>query len=183
MLHAYCLSTFFYYLCSVIQNYPHKKNTQSHSIMKKIILACAIILGSIPAMATQLIITTNTSTNIAHDIATIGKWVFVDNSLQLWDKDGNILASEELDNIPKIIFGEGVVTSVENCQKQHISIYPNPAHETLIINGIESQPLRVFDMQGNMVLNKVGTEINVTSLPNGTYLLQVGAQVVRFIKK
>ena len=151
--------------------------------MKHFFITCAIVLGTISAMASHLVITTHTSTNIAQDIAIIGKWVFVDNYLQLLDKEGNIIAVEPTNNIRKITFAKEIETSVEETVTQDILIYPNPTHDILIIKGIDAQPSRVYNMQGNVVLHKYGTEINVESLTNGTYLLQVGAQVVRFIKQ
>ena len=151
--------------------------------MKHFFITCAIVLGTISAMASHLVITTHTSTNIAQDIAIIGKWVFVDNYLQLLDKEGNIIAVEPTNNIRKITFAKEIETSVEETVTQDILIYPNPTHDILIIKGIDAQPIRVYNMQGNVVLHKYGTEINVESLTNGTYLLQVGAQVVRFIKQ
>jgi hypothetical protein len=38
-------------------------------------------------------------------------------------------------------------------------------------------------MQGRLLVTENGTQINVSSLPIGTYLLQVGTHVVRFIKQ
>jgi hypothetical protein len=52
-----------------------------------------------------------------------------------------------------------------------------------MIQGIEAQALRVYDLQGRLLIQEEGTQVNVNNLTNGTYLLQVGTQVVRFIKK
>jgi hypothetical protein len=151
--------------------------------MKKILLACIIFLATIPAVATQIVITQNSGSNIAQDVAIIGKWVFAGADLQLLDKAGNLLASEPINNIRKITFAQGTPSSLENTNKKDIYIFPNPTHDILIINGIEAQNLRIYDLQGKVVHREHGTEVNVSNLPSGTYLLQVGTQVVRFIKK
>ena len=52
-----------------------------------------------------------------------------------------------------------------------------------MIEGIQAQPLRVYDLKGNMILQEMGTQIKVGHLANGTYLIQIGTQVARFIKK
>jgi myo-inositol-hexaphosphate 3-phosphohydrolase len=63
-----------------------------------------------------------------------------------------------------------------------VVVYPNPTQDILMIQGIEEQALRVFDLQGRLLKTENGTQMNVSNLAEGTYLLQVGTQVVRFIK-
>lgn len=150
--------------------------------MKKITVLSLIAICAMQLMATQLIITPHSGAQLAQDIAAIGKWVFVGTDLQLIDKSGTILASEPIANIRKITFVEGSTTAVEDIKKADILIYPNPAQDILIINGIDAQKLRVYDMSGQVVLHEYGTEVHVGNLVDGTYLLQIGTQVVRFIK-
>ena len=52
-----------------------------------------------------------------------------------------------------------------------------------MIQGIESQTLRIYNLQGSLLQTEWGDQISVSNLPDGTYLLQIGTQVVRFIKK
>lgn len=132
--------------------------------------------------AANLVITPNSGATLAQDIHAIGKWVFAGNDLQLLDKEGNLLASEAVANIRKITFLHSS-TAVESAQTTDILIYPNPAHDILIINGIKEQSLRIYDLQGKIVLREYGTEVHVSHLATGTYLLQIGTQVVRFIKQ
>jgi hypothetical protein len=118
------------------------------------------------------------------DIALIGKWVFVDTDLQLLDKQGNVLATEPLANVRKIVFSnESINTALEKVEQGTIVVYPNPSQDILYIQGIEEQTLRIFNMQGNMLQTTVGTQVSVSDLPVGTYLLQIGTQVIRFIKQ
>ena len=71
----------------------------------------------------------------------------------------------------------------KDVQPSNIVVYPNPTQDVLMIQGIEAQALRVYDLQGRMLLQQEGTQIGVSQLSEGTYLLQIGTQVVRFIKK
>ena len=48
---------------------------------------------------------------------------------------------------------------------------------------VEQGRVSFFDMQGRLLVTENGIQINVSSLPIGTYLLQVGTNVVRFIKQ
>ena len=135
-------------------------------------------------MASDLVLLKSDGTQQLRDIATIGKWVFVDTNLQLLDKEGNILATEPLDNVRKIVFSnESITTALENVENGTIIVYPNPTQDVLCIQGIEAQILRIFNMQGNMLQATEGTQVSVSHLPTGTYLLQIGTQVVRFIKQ
>ena len=47
----------------------------------------------------------------------------------------------------------------------------------------ENTILRVYDMQGQLLQTAEGDRLTVSSLSTGTYLLQIGTQVVRFIKR
>ena len=151
--------------------------------MKKIFLFFAF-LCSLQVMALNLVVEHRSGAELLQDIALIGKWVYVGDDLQLLDKAGNVLATEPLANIKKITFSvSGSMTSVEDVQPSNIVVYPNPTQDVLMIQGIEAQALRVYDLQGRMLLLQEGTQIGVNQLSEGTYLLQIGTQVVRFIKK
>jgi hypothetical protein len=135
-------------------------------------------------LATNLVVERYAGAEMVQDIALIGKWVFVDTDLQLLDKQGNVLATEPLANVRKIVFSnESINTALEKVEQGTIVVYPNPSQDILYIQGIEEQTLRIFNMQGNMLQTTVGTQVSVSDLPVGTYLLQIGTQVIRFIKQ
>ena len=146
----------------------------------------ALLMGA-QVTATDLVLVKIDGTQQLQDIATIGKWVYVGDDLQLLSHDGSVLAQEPALNIRKITFAESsgtdTPTSMENIQSTSVVIYPNPSQDMLIVSGIEAQALRVFDMQGRLLKVENGTQVHVSDLAEGTYLLQVGTQVVRFIKK
>ena len=151
--------------------------------MKKIFLFFAFVC-SLQVMALNLVVEHRSGAELLQDIALIGKWVYVGDDLQLLDKAGNVLATEPLANIKKITFAiSGAQTAVEDVQSSNIVVYPNPTQDVLMIQGIEAQALRVYDLQGRMLLQAEGTQVGVGQLTEGTYLLQIGTQVVRFIKK
>ena len=132
-------------------------------------------------MVANLVVEHRSGADLLQDISLIGKWIYVGEDLQLLDKQGNVLATEPLANIKKITFS--VPTATENVQTNAILVYPNPTQDVLMIQGIEAQTLRVYDMQGRLLKVENGTQVSVGNLAEGTYLLQIGTQVVRFIKK
>jgi hypothetical protein len=154
---------------------------------QKLLFSLLALLIGAQVAATNLVLLKTDGTQQLQDIATIGKWVYVGDDLQLLSHDGAVLAQEPALNIRKITFAESsgtdTPTSMENIQSTSVVIYPNPSQDILIVSGIEAQALRVFDMQGRLLKAENGTQVHVSDLAKGTYLLQVGTQVVRFIKK
>ncbi len=151
---------------------------------QRILLLVLTILCGMHILATNLVVERYAGAEMLQDIALIGKWVFVDTNLQLLDKEGNVLATEPLANVRKIVFSnESINTALENVENGTIIVYPNPTQDVLHVQGIEAQTLRVFNMQGNMLQTTVGTQVSVSDLPVGTYLLQIGTQVIRFMKQ
>ena len=151
---------------------------------RSILFSFAVLFVGLQLMATNLVLLNSDGSQQLQDIATIGKWVYVGDDLQLLSHSGEVLAQEPVMSIRKITFEEpSNSTALENITSQDIVVYPNPTQNVLLINGIEAQDLRVFDLQGRLLKTENGTQVNVSNLAEGTYLLQVGTQVVRFIKK
>ncbi|MBQ9753001.1 MAG: T9SS type A sorting domain-containing protein [Paludibacteraceae bacterium] len=135
-------------------------------------------------MATSLVLLQTDGSQQLQDIAKIGKWVFTEENLQLIDKDGNVLAIEAIAEVKKITFSIYTSeTTTENVAINSIVVYPNPTQDILHITGVTPQTLRVFDLQGRLLIIDNSTQVNVSHLNTGTYLLQVGTQVIRFIKQ
>ena len=135
-------------------------------------------------MATSLVLLQTDGSQQLQDIAKIGKWVFTEENLQLIDKDGNVLATEPIAEVKKITFSiSNSETTTENVAINSIVMYPNPTQDILHITGVTPQTLRVFDLQGRLLIIDNSTQVNVSHLNTGTYLLQVGTQVIRFIKQ
>ena len=151
--------------------------------MKHTFILICIILCSLQTMATNLVIEHRSGAEEMQDIATIGKLVFVEENIQLLDKSGDTLATEPIANVKKICFAPPTNTNVNDTLVNTILVYPNPTQDVLMIQGAESQTLRVYNLQGSLLLTQWGNQISVGNLPDGIYLLQIGTQVVRFIKK
>ena len=154
--------------------------------MKKWLFLCLAALAvSVQATATNLVLSRSSGTQLLQDIATIGKVVFVGDDLQLLAHDGTLLAQEPIAEVQQITFAETSLESFPVVEEaaNGIIIYPNPAQDRLVVQGAEGQTLRVYDLQGRLLKQTEGTEVQVEDLADGTYLLQVGTQVVRFTKK
>lgn len=99
-------------------------------------------------------------------------------SMTVVDKDGN-----QFSGYVKILFAEAP-TDIEELGFTQVYVFPNPVVNTLTIQGVdENTPLEVYNLTGASVLQDKGTELDVTSLSQGTYILRINNQYVKFIKK
>jgi len=69
-----------------------------------------------------------------------------------------------------------------------ILVFPNPVKEYLIVKGAENGvPINVYDLNGRLLQTvysqENSTNITVSSLQQGTYLLKIGEQTIKFIKQ
>lgn len=152
--------------------------------MKNKFVLIFAVFCSMQMIATNLVVENRSGKEMLQDVAVIGKWMYVGDNLQLLDKAGNVLAMEPLANIKRISFSEyGNTTAIEEVVGSTVLVYPNPTQDVLMIQGIEAQALRVYDLKGHLLKTGYGTQLNVSDLADGTYLLQVGVQVIRFIKR
>ncbi|MCR4665426.1 MAG: T9SS type A sorting domain-containing protein [Paludibacteraceae bacterium] len=118
-------------------------------------------------------------------LSQIGKLVAQSDYVYFYAKDKTLLAKYETSEIRRLSFGTPTDDVLVSAAK--VSVYPNPAQDALIVSGAEGEQLRVYDMQGGLLLTQPvtgeETTINVSTLPTGTYLLLTGKQVIRFIKQ
>lgn len=79
--------------------------------------------------------------------------------------------------------------STDTFSLSNVSIYPNPTISTLNISGLEKDNLNVsvFNILGSKILETTKSEINVSALNTGIYLIKIetnnGSVTKRFIKK
>ena len=155
--------------------------------MNKRFILFVCLLCSLPLMADRLTVEHRYfGADRTEDIAAIGKWVFADDRIQLIDHEGYLLGEEYMENIIKITFSNmpPVPTATDDAQPGMVIVYPNPTHEVLCVQGIpDDATLRIYSTAGQLLATAQGTQINVSHLPCGTYLLQIGTQVLRFVKE
>ena len=65
-------------------------------------------------------------------------------------------------------------TSVQEQDLQHVSLYPNPAKETVLIEGTKAFEVQVYNALGQLVKTvRDANEISVAGLAEGVYLLRI----------
>ena len=83
--------------------------------------------------------------------------------------------------------GTGSRTGTENANilRGGIKIYPNPVHNLLTIETTENSRFDIINLLGQHTMSGQTTaqSIDVSTLPQGTYILKIGAQQVKFVKQ
>lgn len=126
-------------------------------------------------------------------ISSIARWEIdgANEKFRLIALDGTLLAERNLyDDIRRIVIfddNEGNTVKTED-NLLSISVFPNPTQGMLYVDGINvGETIRIFSLDGQMLLSSTagnGTiSLSVESLSNGVYLLQIGTEIVKFIKQ
>lgn len=68
---------------------------------------------------------------------------------------------------------DGFVGVEEIQEKALVTVYPNPAKESIKIDGVEAAKTLVYDIHGQFVFCFFGNEADLKLLPAGIYLLQI----------
>lgn len=159
--------------------------------MKKFFLSILFFIsfGILSFAETALFVDYLSGKDAEHALSIIGRIEIKDEVFRLISTDGEELASCDLYSVRKLTFGEAGSTATDNQLANQLFVYPNPTQDQLFINGLNAnESVRIYDFKGQLLsvttANADGIcQISVSSLPQGTYLLQVGIEIVKFIKQ
>jgi hypothetical protein len=101
------------------------------------------------------------------------------SSLTVINKDGSTYPG-----YIKLLFAIDEPTEIESVGEVAVYVYPNPVSNVLNIMGVDDNAsLYVYSLSGQCIMKEKGTELDVTSLLQGTYILRINDSYVKFIKK
>jgi len=157
--------------------------------MRKLIIYLLLFLPLAARAETALIVEPLSGADKQFAVSLIGQIRFADNFMYLFKSSGEELGHTPIAEIGKIVFREmpDEPTSMNNVSA-NIQVFPNPTSDYLLIKGLEAnQTARVFSLDGKLMSTSQTTDsetkIDVSNLQQGNYLLQIGAEIVKFIKK
>ena len=151
-------------------------------------IALLLLVASTVSAESGLTVITLDNSEQQYALSQIGKITFAAGTMYLYDHDNNLLGYNSIDQVGKIVVvDDGQQTALDEVNGG-VQIIMQPAQQSIIVKGLSgSQTIRVFNMAGNVLLSATSqaeqTLIDVSGLKNGTYLLQAGAQVIKFIKQ
>lgn len=77
-----------------------------------------------------------------------------------------------------------LVSKEKNVHDTNIRVYPNPTSNFIYIDGLlEESEVRLFNVEGKLILSTKENTINISYLSSGMYLLFVNKQLIKIVKK
>ena len=154
---------------------------------KKIFLLGVVLLiaGQLFADAELRLITVSADgQETSYALSNVQKIVFEDNTMTV-----NMKSGSDATGITCIRFMNSDDVKIDNPElPSRVLVFPNPVTTNITVAGVDKdEKINLFDLSGKLLQSipaqDHSTDINVSALQQGIYLLQVGEQVVKFIKQ
>ena len=135
------------------------------------------------AQNTTIKIVSADGTEMTSDLLNVRNIVFEDNTMTVNMKTEYLSYT----NITCIRFNQSM--GIETLPvESSVSVFPNPVQTNLTVSGVNKNvKINLLNTNGTLLQSipaqDYSTIINVSSLPQGLYLLQIGEQVIKFIKQ
>jgi len=85
------------------------------------------------------------------------------------------------------------LTNVSIEGNQHIDVYPNPAHSSIVVNAAQNSTVSIIDVLGKIVIDKINVQnensivISVENLTPGIYSVKIltedSVKITQFVKE
>ncbi|MCQ2236348.1 MAG: T9SS type A sorting domain-containing protein [Bacteroidales bacterium] len=166
------------------------------SVLVMLVMSVAAMADEVPGITVEYI--DNGTSAYMQAISAIGKIKFeVRDEVKhaIIEFKDNEIADEDLGaitEISRISFGavseNDIATDIKDIKAEgagiKVTAYPNPTADHVHVDGLqEGQTIRLFSSDGKLVLTSKEADINLAGMSSGIYLLQVGKEVVKIIKK
>ena len=154
--------------------------------MKKLLITALVLLGFLSSAFAQdevtfSILKTNGSTT-SFTMNRDARIYYSDTQLMFFN--GNETISFNFSEIRKAYFTSP--QDVEEIDNQHLAIYPNPARDILRVNNIaDNQEVTIYSINGAVMKRLIvsgDTDINISDLHSGMYVISAGNMFSKFIK-
>lgn len=158
--------------------------------MRKILLLPLALMMALAAQAevTSLRVEMLTGNELTSSLAQIGKIVLGENDVFLYDKSGAKIGSTPFSQFGKIVFYDDGSQAISDVTVSSLQVFYDATQKSLLVRGIAgAQTVRVYSVSGQLLQSTNATNgeavMHIGGLNSGAYLLQAGAQVVKFIKE
>ena len=160
-------------------------------ILKKIALLAALVVGITFPMAAQstyvhLVITLNDGTEETYDMLNSSYMYFEGGEKLVITEsvDCHTLVSYPLSNIRKITCHE--LEGTEENADLNMVLYPNPARDKVTFHNVTgTQIVKIYALDGRLMKTLFvpdGQSVDVSFLPTGLYLFNVGSHTFKMMK-
>jgi len=154
-------------------------------MIKKIFLFGLVLLAAgqfLVAQSFKMITLSADGEEKSYILSDVQKIVFDNNTMTVKMKAG-----DDATNITRISFED--ITGIETQKAEpSVFVFPNPVKETLTVNGVKKDAvINLYSLAGTLIktvpAQENATNIDVSSLKQGIYLLRAGEKTIKFIKQ
>ena len=155
---------------------------------KVFLLGLALLVAGqfLAAQVFQIITLSADGEETTYALSSVQKIIFENNTMTIDMKTG-----DDVTNITRLSFAQDFSednVDIENPDVAVVFVFPNPVENYLTVTGVNKNvKINLLDINGNLLQSIITqdniTDVDVSSLQKGIYLLQIGEQVVKFIKK
>ena len=155
---------------------------------RKLIISCLLFVAIAAMAEMSLIVKPLTGEEQANALEKIGYVKVTHDSLLVFSHNDFLLSKIAIKDVRHIRYGEpNEQQGIDDVNIATCRVYPNPAMDRLIIENANCEKVYIFDLNGRLLqtapIDGERTSINVTSLPQGDYLLLLNNQTIKFIKQ
>jgi hypothetical protein len=117
------------------------------------------------------------------DVSVVGNFTSLANFNTPSNTSSNTIQSIS-SNTTAFIAVYSTTTPVEDLTENTLKIYPSVTNSFLTVETTELLDFQIINLLGQAVLNgTTSQQINVSNLPQGTYILKIGKSVAKFVKQ
>ena len=153
---------------------------------KSFLLGVVLLLAGqlLTAQEWKLITLSADGSETSYAVSNVQRIVFENDAMTV-----NMKSGDNVTGISRVSFLFDEETGIEYLKSESsVFLFPNPVKTTLTVAGTEKNVrINLLNLNGALLQNTLtqddSTDIDVSSLQQGVYLLQVGNQVVKFIKQ
>jgi hypothetical protein len=103
--------------------------------------------------------------------------------IHIFDSQNNELSNFDAGVSPgTIVFDIRSMSAGVDELMQPISIYPNPASSYILVENSNGSEINVTDLSGKIVISTNDSNINISNLNSGTYLINANNRIQKFVK-
>jgi len=150
----------------------------------------AVFFGTQNIQAQSLVVKTTDGTEKKTELSDLLKFTFSEGKLVFYYTD-NTSDSFGLESLSGLYFGEvstGTETTLDDSESAAISVYPNPVRDVIYIKNVpqDVSTVKIYRADGGLVcvkqLGSSGSQVNVSNLSFGLYILKTNNQSCKFVK-
>ncbi len=158
------------------------KSLRFYCLLFSLFISLALSIG----YAKGVKITLNDQTERFTSISDVAKIMLTDGKVVVNKTSGDVEVTP-ISDVKNITFSENTGVSNALVDGYTISLYPNPCTDVVVINGIsDATKVSIYSIEGKLaktVIVSQGDEISVSDFGAGVYIVKVGSQSFKLMKK